>query len=70
MLDGARRWEVRHEGECRLPAHRYIDPLDPANLEHPPTGEDGIHEIEFDGYRAQAHKGGGRVTVFSRKGYK
>jgi hypothetical protein len=49
--------------------HRYIDPLDPTSVEHPPTGEDWIHEIRFDGYRAQIHKGKGRVTVFSRKDY-
>jgi bifunctional non-homologous end joining protein LigD len=49
--------------------HRYIQPLDPTSVEHPPAGEGWIHEIKFDGYRAQAHKGGGRATVFSRKGY-
>jgi bifunctional non-homologous end joining protein LigD len=32
-------------------------------------GDDWIHEVKFDGYRAQAHKGDGRITIFSRKGY-
>lgn len=48
---------------------RYIAPLDPTPVDQPPVGDDWIHEVKYDGYRAQAHKLGDQVTVFSRKGY-
>ena len=34
----------------------------------PPAGDRWIHEIKFDGYRAQVHLNGGRVRIFTRKG--
>ncbi|WP_375312845.1 non-homologous end-joining DNA ligase [Bradyrhizobium sp. A5] len=34
----------------------------------PPTGEAWVHEIKFDGYRAQVHLAGGRPRVFTRSG--
>jgi bifunctional non-homologous end joining protein LigD len=34
----------------------------------PPAGERWIHEIKFDGYRAEVHIDRGRVRIFTRKG--
>ena len=51
-----------------LPLHTYIPPLDPTPVDAPPIGDDWIHEIKWDGYRAQAHIGDGRITIFSRGG--
>jgi ATP-dependent DNA ligase len=52
-------------GAARHPLlHRYIDSLDPTNVEHPPAGEDWIHEIKFDGYRHDALMGA-RYSVVS-----
>nr|WP_234836008.1 hypothetical protein [Sinorhizobium meliloti] len=34
----------------------------------PPDGENWLHEIKFDGYRAQLHINGGKATVYSRTG--
>jgi bifunctional non-homologous end joining protein LigD len=50
------------------PLHTYIPPLDPTSVDRPPTGDDWLHEVKWDGYRAQAHIGNGRTTIFSRGG--
>jgi bifunctional non-homologous end joining protein LigD len=34
-----------------------------------PTGDQGVHEIKFDGYRLQIHLNKGRVTVYTRNGH-
>src|SRR5881275_2528993 len=34
----------------------------------PPTGEQYVHEIKFDGYRVQAQKRGGLVSLWTRGG--
>src|SRR5438132_13753735 len=34
-----------------------------------PTGSQWVHEIKFDGYRAQIHVEKGDVTVSTRRGY-
>ncbi|MDH6232944.1 bifunctional non-homologous end joining protein LigD [Mesorhizobium soli] len=51
---------------AKLPG--FIEPC-LARLEtHPPTGEDWVHEIKFDGYRMQAHVAAGRTTLLTRNG--
>ncbi|HYZ62839.1 MAG TPA: DNA ligase D [Acetobacteraceae bacterium] len=57
-LPGARRAELT----------TFIEPCDPTPREHPPRGDEWVYEIKADGYRAQVHVGGGRVTVYSRGG--
>jgi bifunctional non-homologous end joining protein LigD len=34
----------------------------------PPSGNEWIHEIKFDGYRAEAAVGGGKVRIYTRTG--
>ena len=34
----------------------------------PPSGEEWLHEVKFDGYRIQAHVDGGKVKLFTRSG--
>jgi len=46
----------------------FIPPLDPTQRDAPPTASGWIHEIKWDGYRAQAHLRDGKVTVYSRSG--
>ena len=41
-----------------------------ATLSHkPPSGEKWVHEIKFDGYRAQLHKRDAGAKMFTRRGY-
>jgi bifunctional non-homologous end joining protein LigD len=34
----------------------------------PPRGDGWLHEVKFDGWRAQLHKDGDAVTIYSRNG--
>ena len=47
----------------------YIVPSVPVLKSCPPSGDRWIHEIKFDGWRAQLHKRGERVVIFSRNGH-
>lgn len=51
------------------PYPRFIEPCHPVERDRPPTGGSWLHEIKFDGYRAQLHLRGSKATVYSRRGY-
>ncbi|MCA1409127.1 DNA ligase D [Ensifer sp. IC3342] len=46
----------------------FIEPCHPTLKRRPPGGPDWVHEIKFDGYRAQLHIDGGKITIFTRTG--
>lgn len=47
----------------------FIEPCAPTERKVPPDGEDWLHEIKHDGYRAQALVHEGAVNVFTRRGH-
>src|SRR3954463_12003080 len=51
----------------RFPA--FVEFCDPTLREQPPSGADWLHEIKWDGYRAQLHLRQGKVTIYSRSGF-
>ena len=34
----------------------FIEPCHPSERAHPPSGEEYIQEVKFDGYRVQVHR--------------
>jgi bifunctional non-homologous end joining protein LigD len=52
----------------KLPAGkaRFVEPMKPRLVETPPTQGDWIYELKFDGFRALALKGGGKIELLSR----
>ncbi len=47
---------------------KFVPPQLATLAESPPAGDGWIHEIKFDGYRAEAAIGGGRSRIFTRSG--
>jgi bifunctional non-homologous end joining protein LigD len=45
------------------------EPCHPTLREQAPSGEGWVHEIKFDGYRAQAQLRNGRPIIHTRRGY-
>jgi bifunctional non-homologous end joining protein LigD len=52
-----------------VPSSLYIVPSQPVLKSRPPTGERWIHEIKFDGWRAQLQKQGDNATILSKGGH-
>jgi bifunctional non-homologous end joining protein LigD len=50
----------------RMP--RFIAPQLATLVASPPEGEEWVHEIKYDGYRAMAAIAGGRVRIYTRSG--
>jgi bifunctional non-homologous end joining protein LigD len=49
-------------------AFEFIPPQLAQLSDKPPTGEDWVHEVKFDGYRTQAHILSGKVRLLTRSG--
>jgi bifunctional non-homologous end joining protein LigD len=47
----------------------YIDPCDPVLRKVPPSGDEWLYEIKWDGYRVQLHIRPGDIAVYCRKGF-
>jgi bifunctional non-homologous end joining protein LigD len=46
----------------------FIPPLIPTLVDQPPEGDGWIHEVKFDGYRAQIIVDNGEARLFTRDG--
>ena len=56
-------------GAKPAPFPGFIEPQLATLRPKPPTGDNWLHEIKYDGYRLQAHVREGRVQLFTRRGY-
>jgi ATP-dependent DNA ligase len=48
---------------------KFIPPLMPTLVEHPPEGEGWIHEVKFDGYRSQLIIDENGTRIHTRNGH-
>jgi bifunctional non-homologous end joining protein LigD len=46
----------------------FIKPMAPTLAQIPPMGEDWLHEVKFDGWRAQLHIDQNEATLYSKSG--
>jgi bifunctional non-homologous end joining protein LigD len=53
----------------KAPFPGFIEPALASSIDKAPSGDRWIHEIKFDGYRAQVHLANTEVKVFTRRGY-
>ncbi|WLA74218.1 non-homologous end-joining DNA ligase [Bradyrhizobium diazoefficiens] len=53
----------------KAPFPGFVEPALASSIEKVPSGARWIHEIKFDGYRAQVHLANEAVKVFTRRGH-
>lgn len=63
-----KRKRVMPEGAVQAPMPGFIKPQLATLKPRPPTGAAWIHEIKFDGYRAQAHVSSAGTKIYTRSG--
>jgi bifunctional non-homologous end joining protein LigD len=51
-----------------FPAMPFIEPCLPTLRKEPPAGPGWVQEVKFDGFRAQVHRNGQHVAIYSRNG--
>jgi bifunctional non-homologous end joining protein LigD len=55
-------------GAIAAPHPGFIEPCDPTLREQAPSGDEWLHEIKSDGYRAQLHICNGGIKIYTRTG--
>ena len=59
----------RPPGPARpLPLPKVASPMVAKLVDHPPSGDDWLHEVKIDGYRGMVHLGQGGPTIRTRNG--
>ena len=77
-LDGEMIWSRKDKGRfpeikeikrlVRLRQVPFIRPMAPTLAKTPPAGPEWLHEVKFDGWRAQVHIEAGAATLYSKNG--
>jgi hypothetical protein len=62
------RYRRRYDIFRMLKRSPFITPTAAVLRPAPPSGHGWLHEVKFDGWRAQLHKSGDDVVIFSRNG--
>ena len=55
-------------GACKARLPDFVSPQLATLVKEPPSGDEWLHELKFDGYRMLCRVDRGRVTVWSRNG--
>ena len=58
--------DAKRRATAKLPAFR--EPMKATLVDHVPSGSGWIHEMKYDGYRAELAIGGGKARIFTRNG--